>query len=279
MDLKGILRHIYKIRFSFFSAVLSAFGLVSKKCMCKYKQKKIFCTIRYGYLKTQNSMLSSNSLKEMLKGTPKRSYRPETFAYSNKSKKLNFSVAFLLITKYNTFFAWIFLQFFQRIRNQHTVIHFRLSWCLIWHLHHHGCNWDTCWNCVHPSVLFDSTWVAVQKTKKIKNFSRIEPSYPGLPVLYFTTTLPLLTCNWVLSTINMGGGRDGSGCQSINFSHHGSFWLHIFLKIRPSVRISITQIFMIFHQAVDGCKIWFQAQFIKNGFPFFKLFCQRLTSK
>jgi hypothetical protein len=38
-------------------------------------------------------MLSSNSLKEMLKRTPKKSYRPETFAYSKKSKKLHFSVA------------------------------------------------------------------------------------------------------------------------------------------------------------------------------------------
>ncbi len=43
-------------------------------------------------------MLSSNSLKEMLKSKPKRIYRPETFAYSNKSKKLHFSVALLLKT-------------------------------------------------------------------------------------------------------------------------------------------------------------------------------------
>jgi hypothetical protein len=100
MDVKwDSMTYLYNT-FSFFQPFCPR--LVSKKC--NYEQKN-FCTIRYGYLKTQNSMLSSNLLKEMLKGTPKRSYRPETFAYSNKSKKLNFSVAFLLITKYDTFFA------------------------------------------------------------------------------------------------------------------------------------------------------------------------------
>jgi hypothetical protein len=77
--------------------------------------------------------------------------------------------------------------------------------------------------------------------KKIKIVSRSEHTYPGLPVLHFTTVLPLLTYNGVLSAMNMeygwgGGGGVGVGCQCIKFSHHGSFWLHIFLQLRNAVK-------------------------------------------
>jgi hypothetical protein len=59
-------------------------------------------------------------------------------------------------------------------------------------------------------------------------FIRIELMNPGLPVLHVATVLPLLTHNRLLSAMNRG---DGDGCQCIQFGHHGSFWLHIFLQI------------------------------------------------
>jgi hypothetical protein len=72
-------RFFSTIHFSFFWAVLSAFGFeVSKKYKCK-QINYVFTKIQYGYHKTKNSMPSSNLLKKM----------PETFAHtqphSNKS--------------------------------------------------------------------------------------------------------------------------------------------------------------------------------------------------
>ncbi len=61
-----------------------------------------------GILKRKMSMLSSNSLKEMLKSTPKRSYRPETFAYSNKSKKTKFFCRFFADNFFRMSFFAIF---------------------------------------------------------------------------------------------------------------------------------------------------------------------------
>ncbi len=74
-------------------------------------------------IKAKNWMLSLSPLKKFLKNLPKRSYRPNTFVYSNKSQKLHFSGTFSLIT----FFAWVFLQLmqlFQQIRNQHQILRF-----------------------------------------------------------------------------------------------------------------------------------------------------------
>jgi hypothetical protein len=91
-ELKGTL---IKKTFFVFSAVWSALGFeVSKKC--KYKQQNIFCKNSIwviGYHKTQNLMQTSNPLKKMQEHSPKRSYRPKTFAHSN-SQKLYFSVTF-----------------------------------------------------------------------------------------------------------------------------------------------------------------------------------------
>jgi hypothetical protein len=51
-------------------------------------------------------------------GHPKKRNKPKTFAHSNKSEKLDFC-HFSLIT-----FCMRFLQLFQRIRNQHQMLHF-----------------------------------------------------------------------------------------------------------------------------------------------------------
>ncbi len=85
----------------------------------------------------------------------------------------------------------------------HTVILLRLSLCLIWHLHHHGCNWDTCWNCVHPSVLFDSTWVTVQNTKKLKISAGLNTR--TLPLSYLCLHVTVCCLLWIWR----GGGGWG----------------------------------------------------------------------
>jgi hypothetical protein len=56
-------------------------------------------------------MLSLNPFKKNATNSPKRSYRPKTFAHSNKS---HFSI--------DIFFRVSFLQVFQRIRNQHQIL-------------------------------------------------------------------------------------------------------------------------------------------------------------
>ncbi len=54
-----------------------------------------------------NSMLVGICWKKCKKSSPQRSYRPKTFVYSNKSKKLHFSVTISLIA----FLACIFCNF------------------------------------------------------------------------------------------------------------------------------------------------------------------------
>ncbi len=105
-----VMRHTYKRHISFFWAVLCAvFWKVCNKS--SYEPKDFAWNIEYGNQKTQVLMLISNSLK-----TLQKIYRPKKFAQSYLKPKTQF-------------FAWTFLQPFERIRNQHKILHF---YALIW---------------------------------------------------------------------------------------------------------------------------------------------------
>ncbi len=75
-------------------------------------EQKIQCWVRIRWKKCKYAHSKSN--------------RRKTFAHSNKSQKLNFSVTFLLIK----FFAWVFLQLFPWIQDLHHIMRFLYPYCL-----------------------------------------------------------------------------------------------------------------------------------------------------
>ncbi len=86
-------------------------------------KRKIWCWVRIRWKKAK-------------KFNQKKFYRPKTVTHSDKSVKTKFFCYFFA----DNFFAWVFLQLFQRIRNQHHILHFYFifflylfylsAWCL-----------------------------------------------------------------------------------------------------------------------------------------------------
>jgi hypothetical protein len=77
------------------------------------QNKFVLRKFHMGLKKPQNSLLTTNTLKNVQKKVTPKSYRPTTFEYSNKSHQLNFSNFFPL-----NFYAVIFLL----IQNLHRIL-------------------------------------------------------------------------------------------------------------------------------------------------------------